>query len=364
MKICYVSASRLPSRTANSVQVTAVCSALASLGHEVVLYFIKGPLPGDPHRYYGIPSSVRLIETNACSIPLIGGMVRALRVFSELESADLYYTRDPYLALLLSLSRKAFILELHAVHPRSLVRHLIVRALCSRSCRGGVCISASLKEDYESLYPRLRWARLIVAHDGAPSALSDLVPRESSGPPRCGYIGSLYQGKGVDVLLAVSQKLPQVKFDVFGGGHEEVARLSAGATYPNVVFYGHISREKLPSALERFNIALLPNQPVVRLEGGKGDIGRWTSPLKLFEYMASGKAIIASDLPVLREVLLDRVNALLVPADDPNAWVAAIVELTENPTLRTSLGRRAQEDFKQQYSWEIRMSKVLHEVAA
>lgn len=85
--------------------------------------------------------------------------------------------------------------------------------------------------------------------------------------------------------------------------------------------------------------------------------------MKLFEYMAHGRAIVASDLPVLREVLQDRVNCLLRPSDAPQAWADALTELIADPLLRASLGDEARRQFLQHYTWRRRADLVLADLA-
>jgi len=84
----------------------------------------------------------------------------------------------------------------------------------------------------------------------------------------------------------------------------------------------------------------------------------FTSPLKLFEAMAAGRPIVASDLPSVREVLEDGVHALLVPADDPHALAAAIRKLDSDEDLRKRLARAAGDKVRQ-YSWDERARKIL-----
>ena len=94
--------------------------------------------------------------------------------------------------------------------------------------------------------------------------------------------------------------------------------------------------------------------------GGKGcNLSDWMSPLKLFEYMGHGKAIVCSDLPVLREVLTDGVNARLANPDAPEEWVSAIRALHSSPETRVALGARARIDFVEKYSWDRRAEHIL-----
>jgi len=83
------------------------------------------------------------------------------------------------------------------------------------------------------------------------------------------------------------------------------------------------------------------------------------SPLKMFEYMAAGKPIIASDLPVLREVLAHEHNALLVPPQNLEAWLAAVRRLQDDEQLRQELGRTASREQASLYSWDARARTVL-----
>jgi len=101
---------------------------------------------------------------------------------------------------------------------------------------------------------------------------------------------------------------------------------------------------------------MMPYQPRVAASSG-GDIGRYLSPMKMFEYMASGRAILSSDLPVLREVLTSQ-NALLLPPEDVVVWVTALQELRQNPHLRNGLAEQARRDVVR-FTWESRAKRVL-----
>jgi glycosyltransferase involved in cell wall biosynthesis len=105
-------------------------------------------------------------------------------------------------------------------------------------------------------------------------------------------------------------------------------------------------------------VVLAPFQRRITI-AGEGDIANWTSPLKVFEYMAAGKAILCSDLPVLREVMRDGDNCLLLPPDDVDAWSAALERLRDDGDLRARLGKNARLDFLEHYTWKARASRVL-----
>lgn len=83
------------------------------------------------------------------------------------------------------------------------------------------------------------------------------------------------------------------------------------------------------------------------------------SPIKIFEYMASGRAIVASDFAQMGQVLRDGVTALLVPPADPDAMAASFELLYSNPELRARLGKAAQDEAQALHSWDARVADIL-----
>lgn len=87
------------------------------------------------------------------------------------------------------------------------------------------------------------------------------------------------------------------------------------------------------------------------------------SPLKIFEYMAAAKAMMVSDLPVLREVLTHQETAWLCGPDNVNSWIAGLTRLSQDSALRESLGAKAREAFETKYTWRARASRVIENLA-
>ena len=126
---------------------------------------------------------------------------------------------------------------------------------------------------------------------------------------------------------------------------------------------GAISNKFLELGITRFQAAcdvlLMPYQRRVSASSG-GDIGSFLSPMKMFEYLACGRVIISSNLPVLLEVL-NETNAILLPPEDPALWVSAILEIKEDHTRRETLGNNARRDAKS-YTWESRAARIFSAV--
>ena len=110
--------------------------------------------------------------------------------------------------------------------------------------------------------------------------------------------------------------------------------------------------------MTKMDVLVMPYQQMVSIGPVNSDTSKWMSPLKMFEYMASKVTIISSDLPVLREVLSDSVNCLMVKCDDVNAWCRALKSLQSDALLRKKLSDQAFADVINKYTWDMRASKI------
>jgi glycosyltransferase involved in cell wall biosynthesis len=116
-----------------------------------------------------------------------------------------------------------------------------------------------------------------------------------------------------------------------------------------------VPNSELPGYQAACDVLLMPYQARVAASSG-GDISRYLSPMKLFEYLACGRVILSSDLPVFHEVL-DSTNAILLPPEDHDTWVEAIQIGLQFPERYARLREQAQRD-AQQYTWNARVQKI------
>jgi glycosyltransferase involved in cell wall biosynthesis len=150
--------------------------------------------------------------------------------------------------------------------------------------------------------------------------------------------------------------LPDTRALIVGGHEQEpdLARVQAFALQldcgSRITFTGLLPPADVAARLREADVLVLPN-PASAVSN------RFTSPLKLFEYMGAGRPIVASDLPSLREVLTHERNALLVPAGNPPAVTAAIRRLKDDRELGARLAAQAAEDVRA-YTWERRAERL------
>jgi len=194
----------------------------------------------------------------------------------------------------------------------------------------------------------------LVAPDGVDLRLAASAAAGPDTHPRLLYLGSLHPWKGVEVLLEALVQLPQASLRIVGGSDVRIRELQQLAARLGVgdrtEFAGPVAPAQRFEVIADAQICLLPST-----DTSIG--GRYTSPLKLFEYMAMGKPVVAGNLPAMRGVLQHGRNALLAEPGSPRAFADCIRALLGNPLLGRSLGEQARYDARA-YCWTRRAEHI------
>jgi glycosyltransferase involved in cell wall biosynthesis len=338
----------------------------------------------DPFAYYALPR-IPTLRIEQAPVPASGLAQRAgflAFAFGRAlgsSRADIIFTRDLGIAsALLALPRAVrapIVYESHgyapevaaalpellatATPPSAAKLHRLARreAQVWQRADGYVTITQALADELTARFkPR---DLLAVAHDGVRlDPQRKFPPLPDARPATVGYAGHLYAWKGVDLLLQAIARVPTVR-GLIVGGHEaepDLGRCRALAATlgiaDRVTFTGYVEPPRVGEWLRRATILVLPN-PASAIST------RATSPLKLFEYMAAGRAIVASDLPAIREVVRDGQTALLVPPGDANALAQGIEALSSDGARARTLALAAWRDVAD-FSWSRRAERIEH----
>ncbi len=387
MKIALIAPTTIPARRANTVQVMKMAQALTRLGHEVHVLSPNYPGQGiqEPATWKMLAEHYGLDSQNKFAFHLLPAnpawrrydySLRAVQ-WARKNRCDLVYTRLMQAAALSSLSGRPTILEVHDL-PSGRTGPLILRSfLRGRGARRLVVITQALSRDLSSQLgapppgEASSGAFCIVAPDGVdleryrmlpnPKEARRAIKRLSQDAERftVGYTGHLYAGRGVDLILTLAERLEQFQFLLVGGEPADIERLEQEIQHrkiQNVVLTGFIPNQQLPLYQAACDVLLMPYGQKIAASSG-GDIARYLSPMKLFEYMACERPILCSDLPVLREVL-NNDNAVLIPPGEPDCWAAALESLRDSPEQRVKLAHQARID-STRYTWEARAENIL-----
>lgn len=370
MKITCISASRVPSSTANSIQVMKVCQALAQLGHAVTLL---APGPGgssweEMAAHYGLvtPFQVEWVPAHP-SLRRYDFCWSAVQK-AQTAGADVLYVWPLQAAVFGLLKGFPLLLELHG-EPEGMFGPLLYRLfLTLPGKKRFLPITQALADYLERAYHRLFVpGELVIAPNGIDLDRFCDLPEPADARRAlgfedrlsAGYTGHLYPGRGMGLLVELAKRYPAVQFLWVGGRPEDVGawrgRLAA-EKIDNVIMTGFVENRRLPLYQAAAEILLMPYEKRIAGSSG-GNSADYCSPMKMFEYMGCGRAIISSDLPVIHEVLNDE-NAILCPPEQVDRWAQALGALLADPIRREDLGRRARQDVEA-YSWQKRAEKAL-----
>jgi glycosyltransferase involved in cell wall biosynthesis len=382
LELVLLANTRLPSERAQGLQVMQMGAAFARAGARTSIVHarrarrVELPPGRDLFEHYQVPGVARpeLVEV-ACSdwieaVPRAMQFVparlqeltfsrNAARMVLRQHARALVLSREIEAAQRLVAARHAHVfLEIHRVPEGRLRRHWLLSA--TSGARGVVAISGGVREDLIAL--GVAPQAIVVEHDGFEPARFDVVAPRDVARRELGldtaarvvvYTGGLLAWKGVDVLVDAARTLPHVQFLVAGGAAHHVARLrTRAAALPNVRIDGFQPPERVATYLAAADLGVVPNRAEPAISA------RYTSPLKVFEAMAVGLPLIASDLPSLRELLVDRVDAWLVPPDDAQALAAAIDGALSDARLRSQIGQRLRARAAG-HTWDARARRIL-----
>lgn len=367
MRLVYIAGGGVPSRTASSIQVIRMCQAFADLGHEVLLIAPNTPdrerRVADLFQFYGVPPRFRVQHLPWLRVKGWGycyGLAAALIV--RRFRPDLVYGRYLPGCFFSSFFGFPIVFEAHTPVRVSGWESVQVFSRLARSpgLRRLVVISEALKRDFLE-HCAVAPEKILVAHDGAaPQEPGPRMAAPSGGRLQVGYVGHLYPGKGMELIAELAPRCPWADFHIIGGTEQDVTLWRERCEgRENLVFHGFALPSKTSALLAALDVVLAPYQEKALVYGSRRDVSAWMSPLKIFEYMAAGKAIVCSDLPVLREILCHGETALLCDVREPGPWAEALHRLRQDRDLRERLGTRAREQFLNHFTWEKRALRVI-----
>lgn len=382
VRIAYVARMRMPTERAHGIQIMRMCEALASEGAAVTLYYSnRRQIPSmrgiDPFDYYDVERNFEIKPVPIVDlIPLervvptrlLGPMYALANALFGLASvlwtsrakADVYYTRHWFAAWWLTRFRRPTIFEVHRTDPVHMSRPvlwLLRRLSFHPSIRAVTVISESLKD--ELVAAGFAGEKLVALRDAVDlrnyaQPISRADARKQTGlpgdKPLVIYTGSLLPNRGVDVLVRSAPELVGTEVVVVGGPPNLQAAMvreaeRVGAT--NIRFIDHVQPAEVPIYQQAADVLALPQLDP-----------QGHSPLKLAEYMAAGRPIVASDLLPLREVIADGETAVLVPPGDSALLVKGIQRVLSDHEFGERLAEAAQEEVHQ-WTWERRAAAVI-----
>lgn len=312
-KLCYITCSRIPTEKAHGVNIVYMCEALSQYYDTTLLVPVryqtetmKGKNVEDVYdvkpafniQKIKIPDLIRFNYIPYINVlhSLMFSLLCLINVKVTKEKPDFIFTRQPIEAFIMSFSGIPFVYEMHdrSFHRLRIMKRIFKKAQCLFP------ISEGLKREIPQEY----WSKTSVLPDAVPRSFLIQKSRKSlrdklklpNDKKIVLYTGKLSEEKGVDFLITVAQRLPQYLFLLVGGLEQDLKKYKqrVGASQKNVLLRGYVVHKDIKDYLNSADILVIPNI--------KTDIysSTYTSPIKLYEYISSGKPILASNVESLK----------------------------------------------------------------
>ena len=394
-KLLYISLMRLPTEKAHGLQIMQNCEAFAAAGCDVTLWVARRwntrelRKVKDPYAFYGVEPTFAIrripcidlfplfppesIGARLAFYALLLSYALASMILLLFSRADIYYSRDELMLALLARfrSKRSLAYEVHQFANPG--RGAALQRFVASHVGSVIATTAPLQQDLIA-ERGADAARVIVAHDGVRRGRFADLPTRAEARRRLGwsedgfvvgYVGRLHtlgMDKGVGSLVDSLAMLENAQLALVGGPDELAQQLRQrwlAHSLPADRFHyvGQAPPADVPLYLRAFDVCAMPFPY-------HAHFARYASPLKLFEYMAAGRAIVASDLPAWSDVVRHEETALLLPPDDVGAWASAIERLQGDVDLRRRLGERARERALASYTWRARAERILAHIGS
>lgn len=375
MKIYYLANARIPTEKAHGLTIVKSCEAFARAGAEVTLFVPrrKNQLT-DVFKTYDVEKRFEVRYLPVIDMLRFSSSPWAFYVnlasfyasaFFALVLAGkknaIVYTRDVSLLPLSMLGMPIFLESHHVFGKRA--RYFAL----ARRARGIITISQELKKQFVA--EGFSKDHLLVSPSGVDlSTFSIDIPQEqarrelslSLDSKIIAYTGNfttMGEDKGISDILKALVQLPGILFVAAGGSDKDIARYASEAAHLGVsaqaLFAGFQSQKMLALYQRAADMLLMPYPDTIHYRSNM-------SPVKMFEYMASGRPIIATELPTIGEVLNEK-NAIMIPPGSPTSLAQGIKTLLENPDRGRALAEEAKETVKK-YTWTERTKAILHTI--
>ncbi len=283
-----------------------------------------------------------------------------LPMHREYWQADLIYTRNLWVAWTATLFGRKVVFDHYRPWPDQVppLRRWLYALNCDRNFLLNICHSNYTRAAYLDLGvppDKLHCVRNGFAPRHLQPPIATPVAKRAIGIPQHArtviYTGRLNHKKGLGLVMEAAARLPDLLFILVGSqGHGPIEMMAAAI--PNVRIIAWQSPEALAGYISAADILLIPpsSEPLEKF-------GSTVLPLKIFLYMASGRAILAGDTPDVREVLRHRENAFLCRPDRVESLVAGLRTLIDDDALAATLAAAASRD-SVDLTWEARARQI------
>jgi glycosyltransferase involved in cell wall biosynthesis len=360
-KFIYIAEFNLPSTSAYSIHVMKICDTFAKFFKSTLLII---PCKNNSYSFRKIKKDYNIKKNFLITslfknkkINFFFRLIFAFKVLCKLYSLKndkevLIYSRSIQASILLSIFQIKNYLEIH--HDlKGLSKFLFILASINFFRKNLQFIL--LHKNLLKVLPPLK-NKYIILDDAVDINDFKLFNKKKIKKNTCAYFGSLTLGKGLEVILSIAKKLKEINFHIYTD--KNLINKNFRDFPNNIFFFDYIPYSKVPSVIQKYNVVLMPYQNKVLVRSNNLETSRFMSPLKLFDYLASGKIIIASNLKVYSHILRNNFNSILVHYNDIDLWCKKIKQIFKYPKKFNNIKINARITARK-YTWNKRVKNII-----
>ncbi len=388
-KMLYISHARFPTEKAHGLQIAQNCEAFADAGYELELWVStrrnnhEMAAITDIHGYYGIKNNFTIKRIPSIDLYHLAGRHHRLEyiafwvhvltyslmmlLYLLRQSADIYYSRDRNAILALSLIVPSHKLAFEVHQFASTKQGSNAQQAVTQRAGHIIAITPKLRDNFIEQY-HASPEQVLLAHDGIRTArFTNMLDRQAARKKIgwdqsafiVGYMGRLHtmgMDKGVGLAVNAAATIEAISLALVGGPDDmaqqlEQQWLAKGGQAEHFLNAGTVTPDEIPIYLAAFDVCVMPFPWTEHY-------AYYMSPLKLFEYMASGAAILATDLPSVVDVVTHGETAYIVAPSNEQALHEGMIALQQNDDLRATLAQNARITVLEKYTWSARANHI------
>ena len=353
--LLYISELSLPNESAQTVQTFKMCSAFSKNIKTDIILFNSSENFKDLKKKYLLKNNFKIFSAfkTLKSLNFINRLIFFFIIKRKIlkNNYKFIFTRSVLISILLSIFKYKNILEIHLPNT-GLTKYLFLfyKIIFKNKYQKFILINKYLNKIFK--FPKEKFLVLDTGVDLSDFKLSSKLKKYS-----CVYTGSFFKGKGFENIYRIAKKIPEIKFHAYG------EKKFLDITYKknklkNLYIHNFVNYNKIPKILRQHMICLLPYQKKVHIKSNTVTAEKFMSPIKLMEYLAAKKIIIASKLQAYNHILKDKKNCFLISNQDIDQWILKIKFVIKNYKKLNYLKNNAYKTAKK-YTIDKRVKKII-----
>tara|TARA_Y100000768_G_C23984569_1_gene687946 strand:+ start:1819 stop:2907 length:1089 start_codon:yes stop_codon:yes gene_type:complete len=353
-ELIYISEIIFPSKSAYSIQVMKMCEAFSKKGFKVKLFSLDNNEKKYLHSSYNCSKKFEIKSFGINKNNFLNRLKYAFKIFFYLikrKNKRIFYSRSVITGLLLNLFYKKIIIEIH--HPLKSFTFFLFQFFKIFDLMNNISF-VFISNNLKNLFKLKN--KSIVLDDAVDFENYQKFKSNKKLNKTCVYTGSFSKGKGLETIIKISELLPNVKFHLYGDFSNSFLSKSELLKYKNIIYKGYVKNKKIPEILNLYYSYLMPYSKKVYVRSKNIEVGKYMSPLKLFEYLASSGVLFASDMKVYKHII-NKNNSILIKNNSIYEWKKKITLFFKNKRKFNYLSKNATKLAKEN-TWQDRAEKI------